>query len=294
MSQTIANGITIEYEQFGSPGNETLILVRGLGTQMIDWHSSLLQGLVTGGLHVVIFDNRDVGLSQKFTESGQPNMSNVRKGIEALAYDLTDMADDVIGLMDALDITRAHVLGISMGGMIVQLVAARYPDRLLSMMSVMSSSGKPGLPPPAPAAQRSLMATPDPAAGVDGIIASTAEGLLIVGGPQYPESLEERTAIARHRYERNYNPEGVARQMAAVVRNGDRTALLKTIVIPTTVVHGEDDPLIPVACGEDTASSIPGSVMIVVPGMGHAIPKSLVPEFIDIVQDHCERVRHTK
>ena len=285
MTQVVANGINIEYEQHGRRENESLILIRGLGTQLIDWPDSLIEGLVASGLHVVTFDNRDVGLSQKFD-----NFASSRAGAEPVepvpAYDATDMAKDVIGLMDVLDIEKAHILGISMGGMIAQLVAAEYPGRVHSMISVMSSSSRRGLPGGTPAACQAMIASPDPDGGDEAIIALNAESMAVFGSPGYPESLTHRRRMATRQFERCYNPDGVARQMAAVIRSGDRTEKLKLITVPTTVIHGVDDPLIPIACGEDTAHSIPGSRMVAVPGMGHNIPQTLVMEFIGYIETH--------
>jgi pimeloyl-ACP methyl ester carboxylesterase len=289
MSQIEANGIQIEYEERGDKGNESLILIRGLGTQLIDWPESFLEGLVEEGFHVVFFDNRDVGLSQKFDESGLPELGAIASGEAQPAYMLQDMADDVIGVMDALKLDKAHVMGISMGGMIVQVVAATHGQRLLSMMSVMSSSGRPGLPAATEAAMASLTAKPDPAGGVDAIDLLTAEGLEICGSPGYPESLEVRLAIARSRRERNYNPGGVARQMAAVVAAGNRGDLLETITVPSLVIHGADDPLIPASGGEDTANCIPDCELEIVPGMGHNLPVGVVPIIVKLVSGFCHR-----
>jgi pimeloyl-ACP methyl ester carboxylesterase len=289
MSRVEANGIQIEYEERGDQGNESLILVRGLGTQLIDWPESFLDGLVGEGFHVVFFDNRDVGLSQNFDDSGVPDMGAIASGETQPAYDLQDMADDVIGVMDALDIDKAHIMGISMGGMIVQVAAAAHGERLLSMVSVMSSSGRPGLPAATEAAMASLTAQPDPAGGGAAVDLLTAEGLEICGSPGYPESLEVRLAIARSRRERNYNPGGVSRQMAAVVAAGSRVELLETIKVPSLVIHGADDPLIPVTGGEDTANCIPDCELEIVPGMGHNLPVGVVPVIVKLVSGFCHR-----
>lgn len=289
MSQVLANGINIEHTSKGEASAVPLILVRGLGTQLVDWPDTFIEGLVGRNFRVVCMDNRDVGLSQKFDEFGVPNMGEIARGEVQPAYTLKEMADDVVGVMDALEIKRAYVFGISMGGMIVQVMAALYPDRLLGVMSVMSSSGREGLPAATPEAQASLTAQPDPDGGVEAIDQLTAEGLRICGSPAFPQSLEERLEIARRRRERNYNPGGVARQMAAVIAFGSRVDLLASINVPVLVVHGADDPLIPVAAGEDTANSIPGSQLKIIPGMGHNIPDGVVPRLIDLVSDFCGR-----
>ncbi len=177
MTQMMANGIVIEYETHGKASDPALILVRGLGTQLIDWPASLLQQFVDDGFHVVVFDNRDVGLSEKFSAAGKPDMKRIAKGELSPPYTIADMAGDIVGLMDGLSVAKAHVVGISLGGMIVQVLAALNGARLLSMTSVMSSSGRPGLPGPTPAAAASLSAETDPATGAAGIIEATAQGL---------------------------------------------------------------------------------------------------------------------
>ncbi len=290
MSKIAANGIQIEFVEKGSRESASLILIRGLGTQLIDWPEDFIDELVGQGFHVIYFDNRDVGLSQNFNDSGAPDISEIARGEAQPAYTLQEMADDVVGLMDALNIEKAHVMGISMGGMINQVLAASHGDRLLSMISVMSSSGREGLPAATPAAQASLVAQPDPDGGVEAVDQLTAQGLEICGSPGYPQSLEERLHIAKRRRERNYNPGGIARQMAAVVAFGSRVELLATIKVPSLVIHGADDPLIPLAAGEDTASSIPGCRLKVIPGMGHNIPDGVVPILAEAVVSFCRKV----
>ena len=284
MSQILANGIHLEYQTHGNPDNPSMVLIRGLGTQMVDWHPDLIEQLTQLGLHLVLFDNRDVGLSEKFDAAGVPAFSDVLAGKVTAPYTVSDMAADVIGLMDALDITAAHILGISLGGMIAQVIAASYPDRILSLLSVMSTSGKPGLPGPTEAAVAAFNA---PAAKtLEDAIAQSAESKVVFGSPGYPETLEQRVADATRSYQRSYYPPGVARQRLAVASQPDRSALLITIQAPTTVIHGEDDSLIPIACGEDTAAQIPNARFIPVPGMGHNIPGLLVPKFTELVRQH--------
>jgi pimeloyl-ACP methyl ester carboxylesterase len=287
MKSVVANGITLAYEERGSRDNQTLILVRGLGTQLIDWPDRFIQEIVNSGMHVLWFDNRDVGLSQKFDEAGVPDLKAIAAGdYRTLAYSLEEMANDIIALMDCLDIDRAHVAGISMGGMIVQLLAAEYPARLLSMASIMSSSGRPGLPGPTESAAKSLQGPSGPRSR-EQAITDIADGLLITGSPGYPESEETRKDIATRRYDRNYNPSGVARQMAAVVANGSRVEQLKQISVPGLVVHGEDDPLIPLVAGIDTADCIPGCKLVKIPGMGHNVPLALADKLAEILVTHC-------
>lgn len=268
--------VSLEYVTHGSSADPAIVLIRGLGTQLIEWSPALIGAFVRGGLFVVTFDNRDVGLSSEWTDaSKQP------------PYRLEDMADDVVGLLDHLGIARAHVLGISLGGMIAQHVAFAHPDRMRSLISVMSSSGNPDLPRPAPEIWNRLTARPE---GREAIIATNADNRLAFGSPGYPESAAVRLAAARAAYERSYRPQGVARQMQAGLADGSRVDRLRLVRVPTLVIHGKDDPLVPVAAGEDTARCIPGATLSVVPGMGHNIPEALAPRIAGIVLDFIQRV----
>jgi pimeloyl-ACP methyl ester carboxylesterase len=281
MTQIVANGIHIEFETHGLATNPAMILCRGLGTQLIDWPASYIKGLVEAGLYVVTFDNRDVGLSQKF--AGIPDISKILKGEERPPYTIFDMADDVVGLMNSMGIAKAHLFAISMGGMIGQVVAATYGERLLTLFSVMSSSSRRGLPGATPEASATLNAETNPDANAQEIIAATVHGLEVCGSPGYPLEREALFEIAQRRYDRDYTPGGGARQMAAIFAAGSRIPLLEQIKVPTMVIHGKDDPLIPVAAGKDTAQTIPGARLEVVPGMGHDLPPALVPHILEIV-----------
>jgi pimeloyl-ACP methyl ester carboxylesterase len=299
MTAVHANGITLETEEKGDKRHPPIILVRGLGTQLIDWPAPLIQGLADKELRVVIFDNRDVGLSSKIDEAGTPDLIKILAQAAAgepihPPYTIHDMALDVIGLMDALGISSAHMFGISMGGMIVQTLAARHKDRVLSMISVMSSSGNPSLPPGKPEAMGMLMAKPPDPMDRKGAIAQMANTLRVIGSPGYPEPEEVLWEAAEKRFDRCYCPEGVSRQMAAVIADGSRVELLKTISVPSLVIHGADDPLVPVEGGIDTAAHIPGASLEIIPGMGHSIPKELVPRFIEMISTFILRVRTQK
>ena len=281
MTGLIANGIHLEFEERGGAEDPAIVLVRGLGTQLIDWPAAFLSGLVSAGFRVIVFDNRDAGLSQKF--SGLPNIGNIANKTETAPYTIRDMADDIVGLMDSLGIDRAHLFAISMGGMIGQVLAATNGERLLSFFSVMSSSSRKGLSAATPEAAATLGAEVDPEAGAEGIIAATAEGLRVCGSPGYPLTETERDRIARNRHKRDYTPDGVVRQMAAIIAGGNRIKLLESIKVPTMVIHGADDPLIPLAAGKDTAETIPGAHFEVIQGMGHDLPESLVIVLIGLV-----------
>lgn len=249
--------------RLGATELPSIILIRGLGTQMIEWSPVLLERLVAAGLHVVIFDNRDAGLSSK----------------PGSAYALDDMAADVVGIMDALGIDRAHVFGISLGGMIAQLVAANHGDRVACLFSVMSSSGAPDLPTAGPEIRQRML---ERATGREATIALDAANRALFGSPGYPESEALRLEMAARAYDRCFCPEGVDRQMQAAIRDGSRVERLRTVSVPTLVIHGADDPLVPPGCGEDTARQIPGAELAMIPGMGHNIPEALAP----VIADH--------
>lgn len=265
MPRLRTSAIDLEYAVLGEPDAPALVLIRGLGTQMTEWSPGLLDALVAAGFRVVIFDNRDVGLSAKAEAD----------------YSLADMAADVIALMDGLGIRRAAIFGISLGGMVAQHVALGYPERVTALFPVMTSSGDPGLPRPAPDIQARLTRT---AEGRAAIIALNAENRQVFGSPGYPETEAQRLAAATAAYERCYYPAGVARQMRAVVADGSRTERLRQIRVPTLVIHGVDDPLIPLAAGEHVAACIPGARLERIAGMGHNIPDALVPVIVGLVR----------
>jgi pimeloyl-ACP methyl ester carboxylesterase len=269
-------GVQLAFRTEGNPGDKPLVLVRGLSTQMIEWGQPLIDQLVLAGHYVILFDNRDVGLSSDFGN----------KTTDGIAYSLRDMAGDIIGLLDHLDISSAHIAGMSMGGMIVQHAALRFPDRVRSMTSIMSSSGKPSLPPPSTEAMFYLTATPEDPGNLDQVLALGVEGRLCFDGPGYPVEPEVHKANLKRAMDRAYRPAGVARQMAAIAADGGRYDELAQIRVPTMVIHGTDDALIPLAHGLDTARSIPNARMEVVEGMGHALPDSLAPLIAELIRSH--------
>lgn len=253
--------VTIAYETLGAKDDPAIILIRGLGTQLIEWPASLLDGLVAAGFRVVIFDNRDCGLSTKLDDARADP-----------PYRLEDMAGDVVGLADHLGIQRLHVLGISLGGAVAQHVALGYPQRVASLVSVMSTTSNPDLP-PMPPEQRSLLTrVPE---SIEEAIAFDAEGREAWGSPGFPVRAEVRLAAARRAAERSYCPEGTERQLKAFLADGSRCARLAGLTVPTLVIHGGDDVLIPPEAGRDTARCIPGATFEVVPGMGHEVPPGL-------------------
>ncbi|MCP4749412.1 MAG: alpha/beta fold hydrolase [Proteobacteria bacterium] len=294
MTAVEANGITIEYVEKGNSSDPAIILIRGLGTQLIDWPTGLMNGLADNGFRVVCLDNRDAGLSSKIESGGIPDvMGAVAKSMHGelidAPYTLDDMALDVIGLQDALGISSAHVFGISMGGMIVQVLAAKHKDRIRSLISVMSSSGKPGLPQGKPEAMQALFESPPNPEDRESVIAHETETQLVYGSPGYPESEAVRRKIATARYDRCHYPAGQARQTVAVLASGSRVDLLKTISVPSLVIHGADDPLVPLEAGRDTAANIPGASLEIIEGMGHNIPDELAPRFVDLITQHARQ-----
>jgi pimeloyl-ACP methyl ester carboxylesterase len=286
-----ANGIDIAYETSGNPDGPPVLLIMGLGMQLVSWPMEFVQGLEQQGCYVIRFDNRDSGLSTKFDQAGVPNLplSYVKSVVGwplRSAYMLSDMAADACCLLDALGVARAHVIGVSMGGMIAQIFAALYPERTLSLTSIMSSSGRRGLPGPTRAARRALMQQAPAGARREHLIEHMAQTFRVIGSPDFPmpeKVLRER--IARS-IDRSLCPGGVARQLVAIAASGDRSPLLRQIIRPSLVIHGAADPLVPVACGIDTAQRIAGAALHVIDGMGHDLPPQLIPRFLSLIKPY--------
>lgn len=286
-----ANGIRIAFDTAGDPKAVPLLLISGLGLQLTSWPDEFVEGLVDLGFYVIRYDNRDTGLSTKFEHAGTPSLglawlkSLVHWPIRP-PYSLEDMADDAVGVLSALGVARAHVVGMSMGGMIGQLMAAKYPSRVLSLTSIMSSSGRRGLPGPTPEVKRMMMSRPKPGADVDAIVEQAVRLLQAIASPTYPtpeKLLRRRVARALRR---NCCPGGVVRQILAVAASGDRTPQLRTIVAPTLVIHGAADPMVPLACGIDTAQAIPNARLEVIEGMGHDLPTQLLERLLALIDAH--------
>ena len=294
MPVTSTNGIEIAYDDRGNRSDPAVVLVMGLATQMIAWPEAFCDDLAARGFRVVRFDNRDVGLSTKFDSAPSVDPGAVLQRLMAgeklnLPYDLTDMAGDTVGLMDCLAIETAHVVGASMGGMIAQFVAAKYPTRVRSLVSIMSSSGDPGLPQAKPEAMAAIMqARPD---GSDRELA-IQHGMKIykaIGSPGFPTADEELRAKVGAAFDRSYYPVGIGRQFAAILLSGSRVEMLNKLSVPTLVLHGADDPLVPLKAGRHTAASIPGSSLTVIPGMGHDIAAGLIPVLVEAIAAHCKK-----
>ncbi|MCA1246543.1 alpha/beta fold hydrolase [Massilia sp. MS-15] len=286
-----ANGIRIAFDTAGDPKAPPLLLVHGLGMQLSAWPDEVVEGLVELGFYVIRFDNRDCGLSTKFEGAGVPNLTlawlKSRLGWPLRpAYRLEDMAEDALGVLSALGVARAHVVGVSMGGMIAQILAARHPRRILSLTSIMSSSGRRGLPGPERKVGKLLLRRPANPADIESIIDHGVDVMRAIGSPAYPtpERLL-RKRVARS-VRRSYCPGGIARQMLAIAASGDRCAQLAAIGVPALVIHGAADPLVPPACGEDTASRIPGARLEIIEGMGHDLPPQLVERLLALIDAH--------
>jgi pimeloyl-ACP methyl ester carboxylesterase len=287
-----ANGLTIEYVETGDRRAPTILLIMGLGMQLIAWPDAFCQGLADRGFRVVRFDNRDVGLSTKFrTDNVFSRTATLMRlltgGRFTAPYTLYDMAADTVGVMDALGIEQAHVVGASMGGMIAQIMAAEHADRARSLVSIMSSSGDVHLQ---RGSQHALLPLLLPFPGLFGhehAIRRSMETLRSIGSPGYPVSDTELRAKVERAYARSHHPAGFVHHILAIAACGSRVEMLRRISTPTLVIHGADDPLIPVAAGRHTAENIPGARLRIFPGMGHDLPTTLMPVLVDAIAEHC-------
>ena len=284
----------IEYESLGDPSRPTVLLIMGLGMQLLGWPDAFCHGLVARGYRVVRFDNRDCGLSARAPGKKRANlllaMAAAALGLPVRTPDtLQDMAGDAIGLMDRLGVERAHVVGVSMGGMIAQVLAAQFPQRVLSLTSIMSSSGNRKLSRPSKPARKVLLSRPAEPKNTESVIDHLVEMFGVIGSPGYPSTREELRQRVGRSVRRAYEPAGTARQLLAIIASGDRRKLLRTITAPTLVIHGADDPLVPLAAGRDTAQHIPGASLLVIDGMGHDLPEALLPQLVQAIADHCDR-----
>jgi pimeloyl-ACP methyl ester carboxylesterase len=295
MPQVQANGIDIEYESFGLERDPLILLIMGFGAQLIHWPEALCQGLADIGFRVVRFDNRDVGKSSHLASLAAPDSRAVLAEVMAgkrpdVPYSLDDMADDAVGLMDALGVDRAHVVGASMGGMIAQLVAINHPDRTKSLVSIMSTTGRRDLP----SGNRetlSVLFSPPKSSSRDDLIDASILVQKALSSPGFPVSEAEMRATAERRTDRApFDPAGLARQSAALIIAPPRNALLRQVRCPTLVMHGADDPVIPAVAAKDTAESIPGAELIIVPGMGHDFAMGLVPVYLKHIGNFVSKV----
>jgi len=289
MPHVTANGIQIEYETFGDRSSPALLFIAGNGAQTIFWDAEFCELLVKNGCFVIRFDNRDAGLSTKFEAAGIPDFMAAVKAAMAgkpvdSAYALNDMADDAVGLLDALGIEKAHICGASMGGMIAQVVACRHPKRVLSLTSIMSTTGNPELPQAKPETIAAVLA-PAPA-DRQGYVEHNLNVWRKIWSPGFPFEAERARTFIEKSYDRSYYPQGAIRQNIAIIACGDRRESLSSVKAPTLVIHGADDPLIPVAGGKDTARAIPGAKLLIIDGMGHDMPKGVWSKIADAIASH--------
>jgi len=293
MARIHANGIDIEYEDFGPKTGALILLIMGLGVQLTRWPLEFIEILTSRGYRVIRYDNRDVGLSQKFDSAGPADltklMTEMAQGKKATpAYTLEDMANDAAGLLGALGIDKAHIVGASLGGMIGQLVAANHPVKTISFTSIMASTGNSALPPAKPEAMALYLNRP-PITDVEAAIEAAVEASKAIGSPGYPTDEKEIRQRAAEDFQRSNYPAGVSRQTAAALTNGDRREALKRIKAPTVVIHGVDDPLVPIEAGRDTAANIAGAKLIEIPGMGHDLPAALYSRIADAIESVAKR-----
>jgi pimeloyl-ACP methyl ester carboxylesterase len=284
MPSTSANGITIEYETAGDRTDPALLLIMGLNAQLISWDDDLVAALVARRFFVIRYDNRDVGRSTWFDEAGVPDVLGLLTGEAKARYVLTDMAADAAGLLDALGLVSAHVVGASMGGMIAQTLAIEHPERVRTLVSIMSTTGDHTVGQPSEAAVAILLRA-EPTDRTEAV-ERAVEVWRLLGSPGFPFHEDRLRAEAGASYDRAYHPEGTARQLAATVASPDRTSALRSLKVPTLVIHGEADQLIDVSGGRATAAAIPGAQLWTIPGMGHNFPPELFEEFAKRIAAH--------
>jgi pimeloyl-ACP methyl ester carboxylesterase len=290
MAEEIARvgDVELAYETFGDPAHPAMLLVMGLGTQMLGWRAAFCARLAERGFHVIRYDNRDVGRSTKFSSHRPPTAGQLlRRDASAAAYTLADMADDGAGLLDCLGIDRAHVVGASMGGMIAQTIAIRHPDRVLSLASIMSNTG--------------ARWSGQPSLGLYGVLLKRAprdrdafvehqmEVFRKTGSPGFARDEDELREMATASFDRGHDPAGAGRQLAAIIASGDRTAELGSIRVPTVVIHGTKDKLVAPSGGRATAKAIPGARLVTIEGMGHDLPRGAWPRIVAAIAENAAR-----
>ncbi|HUZ44673.1 MAG TPA: alpha/beta fold hydrolase [Acidimicrobiales bacterium] len=292
MPRAKANGIELEYDTFGEPGDPAMLLVMGLGAQMIAWDEGLCRLLADAGFFVIRYDNRDVGLSTKSEEAGVPDLPAALTAAMtgqplSSPYTLGDMADDGIALLGELGIERAHIVGASMGGMIVQAMAIRHPEQVLSLCSIMSTTGSQDVGQPDPEAMALLVSAPP--ANREEAIEAGVKGAQVIGSPGFPFEEDKIRARAAAAYDRMNYPAGMVRQLVAIVASEDRTPALRQLDVPTLVVHGDADRLVTPSGGQATADAIPGAELLIIPGAGHDLPEGCWPTVVEAIVANAAR-----
>jgi len=294
MSLVATNGLQIDAEVHGEPGAPVILLIMGLGMPAALWPDAVVQALTGAGYRVVTFDNRDAGGSTRLDSLPVPNVlraiwRGLRRRPVSAPYTLDDMAADTVGMLDSLGIGRVHVVGASMGGMIGQVIAAKYPARVLSLTSIMSNSGNPErkIAFGRWKALRAIIHRPPPPDDHEAVVRHLMRVFGVIGSPAFRHELESMRPLFERVARRGLYRAGTARQLLAILATGDRRSLLQGITAPTLVLHGADDPLVPVAAGIDTAAHVPGSRLEVVPGMGHDFPPGLMAQLAGRIAEHC-------
>jgi pimeloyl-ACP methyl ester carboxylesterase len=291
MPKAIINNVEIEYETIGDQISKPLLLIAGLGSQMLAWSDEMCEILANHGFFVIRFDNRDIGLSTKFEDVGLPNFLEInaaysRGEIPEVPYTLEDMAGDAVSVLDTLNIDKAHVCGASMGGMIAQVLAYRHPSRVLSLTLIMSTTGDPDLPQPKPEILAQFFA-PVPSGREAFIEEMVKRGRLIHGTFAYDED-QSREYRAKE-YDRSYYPEGITRQLAAMAVPSNLKPILPAIQAPTLVIHGRENPLNHVDAGKDIATAIPGAELLILDGMGHSFPREVIPHIVNALVENSNK-----
>ncbi len=285
--------VALTYETQGNPADPAILLIMGLGMQLTSWPEIFCQGLVDQGFYVIRLDNRDAGLSTKMGHLGKPSLlfSYIKAMLHlpiSAGYKLDDMAGDAVAVLDEAKVRKAHIVGASMGGMIAQILAAKYPERTLSLTSIMSTSGRRGLPGPTPEARQAIMSRPAQPDDLESVVRHLSNTFRIIGSPGFPTSDAVLRARIMTSIKRNVNPAGVLRQLAAIAASGDRVDLLKNLRTPTLVIHGTSDPLVPVTGGRDVAQLVPGAVLREIEGMGHDFAPGLNDTLLAMIGAHCK------
>ncbi|MEU8465763.1 alpha/beta fold hydrolase [Streptomyces sp. NPDC029003] len=282
------SGIEVAYERFGDPRDPAVLLIMGIALQMLGWPEGFCAELAGRGVQVIRFDNRDVGLSSHFPDAPVPDVRAALAGdLSSVSYDLSDMAADSIGLLDALGIDGAHLVGLSMGGAIAQTAALEHPGRVRSLTSMMSSTGDPRVGRPKPEA---LGALAGPVATErEEVVERMVRTVRVLGSPGFPFDEAAVRDRARRSFDRAHDPLGVARQAVAAIASGDRTARLASLTVPTLVIHGSDDVMCDVSGGRATAGAVPGAEFVTFEGMGHDLPRALWPEIASLITDLVRR-----
>ncbi len=283
----VGRGVTLSYETFGDPSQPTALLVMGLAVQMLGWPEEFCNQLADAGFHVVRFDNRDVGHSTHVPGAPPTARQLLTRSRGAAHYTLADMAEDAAGLLRELDLEPAHVIGASMGGMIAQTLAARRPELVRSLVSIMSTTGKLTSGQPSPRLYPLFLRRP--AEGKEAFVARMEKVFTTIGSPGFPRDLEEIRTLARESFDRDQDPRGPGRQLAAIIASGDRTQELHRIHAPTLVIHGSADRLVGPSGGRATARAIPGASLMMIKGMGHDLPRAIWPRLIDAIAQHARR-----